>query len=294
MALFLGFLCAVLLAAVLILAAKLALLDRDLDRLRRDLADRLAEDTNVLLSVSSSHRALRALAADLNGQLRLLRRERLRFQQGDRTLKEAVTGVSHDLRTPLTAIRGYLDLMEGQELTADQRRYLALIRNRTDHLADLTEELLLSSAAAAREPKLEAVDLGRELEEALAAYYGAFSARGLQVTADLPDFPVERRLDREALSRVFGNVLSNVLKYSGGDLAVRLTAEGRAEFSNAAPGLTEVAAQRLFDRYFTVETGRGSTGLGLAIARELAERMGGSLEAQLARGRLTVTVSFPG
>lgn len=294
MALFLGFLCAVLLAAVLVLAAKLALLDRDLDRLRRDLADRLAEDTNVLLSVSSSHRALRALAADLNGQLRLLRRERLRFQQGDRTLKEAVTGVSHDLRTPLTAIRGYLDLMEGQELTADQRRYLALIRNRTDHLADLTEELLLSSAAAAREPKLEAVDLGRELEEALAAYYGAFSARGLQVTADLPDFPVERRLDREALSRVFGNVLSNVLKYSGGDLAVRLTAEGRAEFSNAAPGLTEVAAQRLFDRYFTVETGRGSTGLGLAIARELAERMGGSLEAQLARGRLTVTVSFPG
>ncbi len=294
MALCLGFLCAVLLAAVLILAAKLALLDRDLDRLRRDLADRLAEDTNVLLSVSSSDRALRALAADLNDQLRLLRRERLRFQQGDRTLKEAVTGVSHDLRTPLTAIRGYLDLMEGQELTADQRRYLALIRNRTDHLADLTEELLLSSAAAAREPKLEAVDLGRELEEALAAYYGAFSARGLQVTADLPDFPVERRLDREALSRVFGNVLSNVLKYSGGDLAVRLTAEGRAEFSNAAPGLTEVAAQRLFDRYFTVETGRGSTGLGLAIARELAERMGGSLEAQLARGRLTVTVSFPG
>ena len=294
MALFLGFLCAVLLAAVLILAAKLALLDRDLDRLRRDLADRLAEDTNVLLSVSSSHRALRALAADLNGQLRLLRRERLRFQQGDRTLKEAVTGVSHDLRTPLTAIRGYLDLMEGQELTADQRRYLALIRNRTDHLADLTEELLLSSAAAAREPKLEAVDLGRELEEALAAYYGAFSARGLQVTADLPDFPVERRLDREALSRVFGNVLSNVLKYSGGDLAVRLTAEGRAEFSNAAPGLTEVAAQRLFDRYFTVETGRGSTGLGLAIARELAERMGGAVAAQLARGRLTVTVSFPG
>lgn len=290
----LGFLCAVLLAAVLILAAKLALLDRDLDRLRRDLADRLAEDTNVLLSVSSSHRALRALAADLNDQLRLLRRERLRFQQGDRTLKEAVTGVSHDLRTPLTAIRGYLDLMEGQELTADQRRYLALIRNRTDHLADLTEELLLSSAAAAREPKLEAVDLGRELEEALAAYYGAFSARGLQVTADLPDFPVERRLDREALSRVFGNVLSNVLKYSGGDLAVRLTAEGRAEFSNAAPGLTEVAAQRLFDRYFTVETGRGSTGLGLAIARELAERMGGAVAAQLARGRLTVTVSFPG
>ena len=293
MAFWLGLLCAALLAAVLILAAKLALIDRDLDRLRRDLTDRLAGDTNVLLSVSSSDRALRELAANLNDQLRLLRRERQRFQQGDQSLKEAVTGVAHDLRTPLTAIRGYLDLMEGQALTSDQRRYLRLIRDRTEHLTDLTEELLLSSAAAARALKPETVDLGRELEEALAAYYGAFSARDLQVTADLPEAPVERRLDREALSRVLGNVLSNALKYSGGDLAVTLTAAGCAAFSNAAPDLTEVTAQRLFDRYFTVETGRGSTGLGLAIARELTERMGGSLEAQFARGRLTVTVDFP-
>ncbi len=293
MASWLGFLCAVLMVTVLVLAVKLALMDRDLDRLRRDLADRLAEDTNVLLSIGSDSRALRELAADLNGQLRLLRRERQRFQQGDRALKEAVAGVAHDLRTPLTAIRGYLDLMEDQDLAPDQRRYLALIRGRTEHLADLTEELLLSSVAAAREPQPEAVDLARELEEALAAYYGAFSARGLQVSADLPDTPVERQLDREALSRIFSNVLSNALKYSGGDLAITLTAAGCAAFSNAAPDLTEIAVQRLFDRYFTVETGRGSTGLGLAIARELTERMGGSLEAQFAQGRLTVTVFFP-
>ena len=293
MAFWLGILCAVLLAAVLVLAVRLALIDRDLDRLRRDVRGRLAEDTNVLLSVSSSDRARRALAADVTDQLRLLRRERQRFQQGDQTLKEAVTGVAHDLRTPLTAIRGYLDLMEDQDLTADQRRYLGLIRDRAEHLTALTEELLLSSAAAARALKPEALDLGRELEEALAAYYGAFTARGLHVTADLPEAPVERRLDREALSRVLGNVLSNALKYSGGDLAVTLTAEGRAEFSNAAPGLTAVTAQRLFDRYFTVETGRGSTGLGLAIARELTERMGGSLEARFARGRLTVALFFP-
>ncbi len=293
MAFWMGIVCTVLAAAVLVLSIKLALMDRDLDRLRRDLADRLAEDTNALLSVGSDSRALRELAADLNGQLRLLRRERQRFQQGDRALKEAVAGVAHDLRTPLTAIRGYLDLMEDQDLAPGQRRYLALIRGRTEHLADLTEELLLSSVAAAREPQPEAVDLARELEEALAAYYGAFSARGLQVSADLPDAPVERQLDREALSRIFGNVLSNALKYSGGDLAITLTAAGCAAFSNAAPDLTEIAVQRLFDRYFTVETGRGSTGLGLAIARELTERMGGSLEAQFAQGRLTVTVFFP-
>ncbi len=293
MAFWLGIVCTVLAAAVLVLSIKLALMDRDLDHLRRDLTNRLAEDTNALLSVGSDSRALRELAADLNGQLRLLRRERQRFQQGDRALKEAVAGVAHDLRTPLTAIRGYLDLMEDQDLAPDQRRYLALIRGRTEHLADLTEELLLSSVAAAREPQPEAVDLARELEEALAAYYGAFSARDLQVTADLPDAPVERQLDREALSRIFGNVLSNALKYSGGDLAITLTAAGCAAFSNAAPDLTEIAVQRLFDRYFTVETGRGSTGLGLAIARELTERMGGSLEAQFAQGRLTVTVFFP-
>ena len=109
----------------------------------------------------------------------------------------------------------------------------------------------------------------------------------------LPPEQVVRSLDREALSRVLGNILSNALKYSAGDLRVTLSPAGSIAFSNSALELTAVTAQRLFDRYFTVETGRRSTGLGLAIARRLTEAMGGTVEAAYQDGTLTVIVDFP-
>ena len=105
-------LCAVLALAVLLLVWKIVLLRRSAQALRRGVQERLEADTNTLLSIPSRDRAMCRLASDLNGQLRLLRRERQRHQQGDQALKEAVAGVSQDLRTPLTAICGFLELLE--------------------------------------------------------------------------------------------------------------------------------------------------------------------------------------
>ena len=144
-------LCAVLALTVLLLAWKILLLRRSAEEIRRGLQERLETDTNTLLSISSRDAAMRRLAAGLNGQLRLLRQERQRHQQGDRALKEAVTGVSHDLRTPLTAIRGYLDLLEGEEKSENAGRYLLLIRERTEHLQQLMEEFFQDSVALAAE-----------------------------------------------------------------------------------------------------------------------------------------------
>ena len=279
----------------LLLVWKIILLRRSADALREGLQERLEEDTNTLLSIPSRDKSMRRLAAGLNAQLRLLRQERRRCQNGDRELKEAVTNVSHDLRTPLTAICGYLDLLEGEEKSEAADRYLALIRGRTDHLRTLMEEFFRTSAVLASEKPVEweDVSLNRAVEEALAAWYGAFRARGIAPEVELPDAPVVRRLDREALGRVLSNILSNAAKYSPGDLWVALTEDGTLTFSNTAPALTPVLAQRLFDRYFTVETGRDGGGLGLAIARQLAEQMGGTADAQYQNGILSVRVKFP-
>ncbi len=97
-----------------------------------ELEEKLELDTNTLLSISSGDRAVRMLAARINAQLRGLRKERLRLQNGDAKLKTAITNISHDLRTPLTAICGYLDLLEQENHTENSRRYLAVIRERTD------------------------------------------------------------------------------------------------------------------------------------------------------------------
>lgn len=97
-----------------------------------ELEEKLELDTNTLLSISSGDRAVCMLAARINAQLRGLRKERLRLQNGDAELKTAITNISHDLRTPLTAICGYLDLLEQENHTENSRRYLAVIRERTD------------------------------------------------------------------------------------------------------------------------------------------------------------------
>ena len=272
---------ALLAPAVLVLVVYLLSLRRAIREVADELDEKLQTDTNTLIAISTGDRAVRALAARINTQLRALRRERLRLQNGDAQLKAAVTNVSHDLRTPLTAICGYLDLLEQEPHSENSRRYLAVIRERTETMRTLTEELLQYSVVTSAPDALnrKPVSVNDILEQSLAGFYGVFSGRGIAPVIQMPEQPVIRTLDAAALRRVFGNILSNAAKYSDGDLTVSLTPEGTVTFTNHARGLGRVQVERLFDRFFTVESASGSTGLGLSIARQLTEKMGGHISA---------------
>ena len=285
---------AVLAAVVLVLGVKVWLLRRGAKALRLGLAQKLREDTNTLLSLPCRDRELRRLAPSLNEELRLLRKERLRYQQGDRELKEAVVNVSHDLRTPLTALSGYVELLKGEALSPAGQRYLSQIEDRAQAMQAMTEELFRYSLAAEETAlTLEPVDLRAAVEEALLSFYGAFQQKGVVPQLSLPQGPVTRQLDKAALSRVLGNILTNALKYSPGELAVALSPAGALTFSNPAPDLDPVSAGRLFHRFYTVESSAQSTGLGLSIARELTQRLGGTISARWESGRLQVELTFP-
>ena len=287
-------LCLILLILVLTLLVKVRLLQKSMDEIAQELGERLSTDTNnpVFLSTRDAH--ARKLATELNVHLRELRRQRLRYDNGDRELKEAVVNVSHDLRTPLTAICGYLALLEREDNSPETRRYISLIANRAEAMKHLTEELFRYSVilTTAEELAPALIDMVSMLEESIAGFYGPLKERGIEPVIDLPGGPVVRRLDRAALSRVFGNILSNALKYSAGDLKIAIFDNGEVSFSNTAPDLDDVWVGRLFDRFFTVETVRGSTGLGLSIAKTLVERMGGTIMAEYHAGVLTIRVRF--
>lgn len=287
-------LCGALAAIVLILCVRLCLLQKSLDEIAAQLEERLDSDTNNPIFLSARDPHARKLAGALNVQLKELRRLRQRYENGDRELKEAVTNVSHDLRTPLTAICGYLELLDRGDKTTDQARYLALIADRAEAMRQLTEELLRYSVATGPEEELtlESVDLNAAVEEAVASFYGALVEGGVTPHVSLWSERVVRRLDRAALSRVLGNLLNNALRHGGGDLEVTLDSAGVITLSNTAPELDEVQVGRLFDRFYTVETGRSSTGLGLSIARSLTERMGGTIAARYEAGRLWVSLCF--
>lgn len=283
----------ILLVMIFVLLAKVFYLRKSAQEIAEAFRDRLTADTNTLIDISSRDPYMRRLASEINAQLRLLRKEHHRYSQGDLELKEAVTNISHDLRTPLTAICGYLHLLNQEEKSPTVARYLEVIENRAELLVELTEELFRYSVVTASQAlKPERMDVVRALEECLISFYAALDAKGIEPQIDLPEEPVYRELDAGAVSRVFSNILGNALKYSDGDLSVRMETDGTVTFANAAPNLNAVAVGRLFDRFYTVEASRRSTGLGLSIAKTLVERMGGSISADYIDGRLEIKVTL--
>lgn len=286
-------LCTLLTAGIVILLIKIYLMKKSAREIKEKIAERMSADTNTLIDISSSDRDIRALAESLNVQLQQLRQEKLRYQQGDTELKEAVTNISHDLRTPLTAISGYLDLLEKEKTSDTVRKYITQIVNRTDAMKQLTEELFrYSIVASVREMNMEPICLNSILEESIASYYGAIVQHGIIPNVEISNARVERTLDKYALMRIFGNIISNTLKYSDGDLSVKLTENGMITFSNTAKNLNAVTVGRLFDRFYTVETAKNSTGLGLSIAKLFTEQMGGTIKAEYANESLVITIYF--
>lgn len=280
---------------IIALLVKVHLLQKAAKEIETAFADRLITDTNTLIDISTNDQYMRSLANAINIQLRKLRGERHRFHQGDIELKNAITNISHDLRTPLTAICGYLDLLEQEDQSEAVKRYLEIIRNRTEILAQLTEELFRYSVIVSSEGNAvkEPVAIGSVLEESIAAFYSALNDRGIVPDIQMPQGKVIRSLDRSALTRVFSNLLNNAMKYSDGDLAITLSEAGKITFTNTAAGLNEVQVGKLFDRFYTVDAARKSTGLGLAIARTLIEQMNGTISAKYENGRLSICIVLP-
>ena len=284
----------ILISVIIVQILYILSLRKNISEIAERFSEKLSVDTNTCISVSIRDRYVRKLASRINKELIELRKERLRLRQGDQELKNAVTNIAHDLRTPLTAISGYLELMEDNPADEKMKAYLEIVRERTDALKRLTEELFQYSVITSASEELCPVclSLNRELEIALAGAYAMLTEQGISPEIDMPDEPVMRKMDQGALQRVFANILSNAAKYSDGDLKITLERDGCITFQNRAPHLSEVEAGKLFDRFYTVENAKGSTGLGLSIARLLTEKMGGSIKASWSDGYLVITLDF--
>ncbi|MDE6780261.1 MAG: HAMP domain-containing histidine kinase, partial [Ruminococcus sp.] len=238
---------------IIILCIKIYTLKKSAREIKDGLSDKLGNSTNTLIDISSRDRDMRELADSLNKNLRELRSRRHIYEQGDREIKEAVTNISHDLRTPLTAITGYLDIMESSG-NEEIMRYTSVIRSRTDVMKQLTEELFrYSIVVSVKENNTEKVCINEVLEETLVGFYGEITAHNILPDIDITENRIEKTIDRSALSRVFSNIISNAIKYSDGDLRVRMTSE-YITFSNSAKKLTSIDAEKIFDRFYTVET----------------------------------------
>ena len=288
----------ILLCAVLI--GRQVILERGLHQAARRMREQLADETTARLALPCPSAGAEELLVCLNQLLELRQEERAVYHRKEQELRQQIANVSHDLRTPLTSILGYLQLLEGEGLSPGKRvEYLSVIEGRARTLQTFIAAFYDLSRIEGGELPLERdkVDLGRALSDQLAAAYEQIEESGLVMEVDIaPDMPPVWA-DGGAVTRIFSNLLTNALRHGEDTLAVKLYREGNAvvsAFSNRADGLTAEDAAHVFERFYTADkmrTGQ-STGLGLAIVKALAERMGHTVAARWEDGVFTVEVRW--
>lgn len=246
---------------------------------------------NQMLHLPLPDAELSALLDDFNTLLTDIQRERQSYAKRERAFQRQIEAISHDLRTPLTVILGQLKLFKRNHAAAivhdpELAETVAILEQKTETMKNLVSQFYDYSRLAADDMhlSLSRVDAGRILREALVGNYQLLAERDLAVDVALPEHPLWVLGDEAALARVFQNLLQNASRYAESHLA--LNAEARDDwlvlcFTNDSRSLQIDDVPRLFERFYTPDDSRhqGSTGLGLTVARALAEEMQGSLTA---------------
>ena len=278
---------------VITLFLRVVAINNEIDYISRDFGDILEKDTNILLSLSSGERSLKRLVDSLNKEIKVLLSLKREYSKGIFDIKKSAENIAHDIRTPLTAVKGYVNLLEKEDLSEEGRKYLEIIKSRVDYMKDMTEELFLSLSMKSRGVvTLSDIDAKSILEEALVSYLVEFEKKDIIPRVVTPKDKVIIKADSKALYRIYVNIISNALKYGEGDFVVEMNRNGDTVFSNYAPGMDKIEAARLLDRYYTISDAKASSGIGLSISKEMVEEMGGKLGVDLLDQRLYISITF--
>ena len=286
----------ILIIIVLLLVSYIALLQHQFSNINRQLEKRLAGNIRQPISLQLINRALNQLTANINKSLKAEENLRLCSVREEKKFKELIANISHDLRTPLTAIKGYQQLLGSSELTEDQQKKLGIARKHADELGHLIEHFFEYSYLLNAESKLniEKINLTYVVTECLAASIGTFEKRGLMVHIE-ETAPVFVLADQEMLVRIIQNLIQNCIAHSASNIIVKIFTMENAiiSFENSVENATEIDVNCLFERFYTTDQARRkTTGLGLSIVKLLAEQMGGTVSASLQGEELTIVVEL--
>ena len=250
-------------------------------------------ESNLSLTVGMPGAVPRRLCRAVNARLKAGRQLQLETLRGEQELKYTMACISHDIRTPLAGAMGYLQLLD--EEPERREEYLEIVQKRLGELDELLEELFLYTRLQSGALPLECgkTSVLPPLWDALAEFYPQLEAAGI-----VPDLRFDREDmaawgNAEALGRVYRNLIANAIRHGGGGLTV-FAEEGGLCFSNPLGPGPEPDTAHLFDRFYQSNPtrGKGGAGLGLAIARELMEQMGGQASAGTTGGRLEIWLRF--
>lgn len=247
-------------------------------------------DTNAEILISSRQKEIKYFVKDINKTIKEYKKLRNNYYHNSLKLKQQIINLSHDLRTPITVIIGYLDLLEERGIN---NKELEVIKRRINELKDLTEDLFRFVIIEETNLVKEKLDVVNLLKESVLSFYNNFVKKNLKVSIYIKVDSLYIMANKEALNRVFNNIFSNIIKYADTDLVI-MVENRQVIFKNHTKLIDKVKIGKIFDRFFTVNYKENSTGLGLDIARDIIEKLGYNISADLDNDIFSLIINFKG
>ncbi|WP_052356536.1 sensor histidine kinase [[Clostridium] dakarense] len=257
-------------------------------------------EANRKLTFAYPNKEFENLLKEINEYLGKTQADKIRYIKREEEIRKEIENISHDLRTPLTSILGYLELMRDETSTNEEKEeYISIIERKSKGLQNLIQSFYDLSRLESKEykMKMEVVDIHKELREQLLEFYNEFDKNGINVELDIGEEPISILGDINALERIFTNLIQNAIKYSETKFNVSLRKKDEEViiiFANDTKGLHEYELEKLFKRFYMKDASRNnqSSGLGLTITNLLIQAMGGEIQAEVDKEWIRFKVKF--
>jgi len=266
----------------------------------RQLAFMMKHDSNMFINHEFDVGGIGKLSDKLNELLELRRKEKQHYQEKEALIADTYTNLSHDIRTPLTSLDGYFQLMEECENIEDQKRYLSIIHERIHSLNEMLEELFMFTKLKNESYSLELTlcCMNRILKETVFSYYDEWVRMEIQPDIQITEEQLYIHGNRQGLRRVIQNAIKNGLDHGEKKISIVLERDQNQavlRISNQVTHPEQINIDQVFERFYKADVARSktSTGLGLSIAKELVSRMDGEIEAKIEKKEFIVEMNFP-
>lgn len=257
-------------------------------------------DSNMLITTEMKKGHIEELAELLNTLLKERKRERADYQKKEQMIADIYTNLSHDIRTPLTSLDGYFQLLEETQEENDRKRYIQIIQERIESLKEMLEELFTYTKLqnGTYELKLEPQNVGQILKETVFSYYDDWAEQEISPQFEITEEPVWIRGNKQALRRTIQNIIKNGLDHGNKEIRIQLSRnEKQMElvFQNKIEPGEQIDISRVFERFYKADKARSksSTGLGLSTAKGFVEKMHGEIAAEIKEDWFCIKISFP-
>ena len=256
-------------------------------------------ETNMLITSDQKSGCVAELTDELNTLIEQTAALRKEIADNESHLKDTIINLSHDIRTPLTSMDGYFQLLLKSDDPEERQQYAAVISDRLSSLKEMLDELFTYAKLTnkAYEVELSPCAVNEILLSVLFSFYKDIKQRGIEPLVNVPEQDIFIQGNEPALRRIFQNILKNCIEHGNNQLSVRLINSAdmvQIYFENDYQTQEPIDANKVFDRFYKADGARSktSTGLGLSIAKELVERLNGSITGNVKNDIFTITITF--